>query len=51
MSEKTTMLLTAIASILCAVWGVFAEAYAMTAAMIFNAVVSFVLAFKLGKMR
>ncbi len=50
MSDKKLMLLTALASILCAVWACFVPAYVMCAAMIINAVFSFYVAFKIEKM-
>ena len=50
MSDKAFMLLTAFVSILCAVWACFVPAFGMTAAMIANAILSVILAFKLEKM-
>lgn len=46
MSNKSIMHLTAIASVLCAVWAWFIPAYAMALAMIVNAIFSFVMAIK-----
>jgi hypothetical protein len=50
MSDKTLMLLTALASVLCAVWACYIPAHSTAAALILNAIVSFVLAFRLEKM-
>lgn len=47
MSDRLIMLLTAFASIVCAIWACFVPAFAMAAAMIVNAIFSFIMAFKL----
>lgn len=49
MSDKTIMLLTALASLLVAIWACFIPTIAMAAAMVANAIFSFVMAFKLEK--
>ena len=51
MNDKTLMLLTALISILCAIWACYVPAYSTAVALILNAIVSLVLAFKLGKMK
>lgn len=50
MSDKTLLLLTALASLLCVVWACFVPAYGMAAAMVANAIYSFVMAFKIERM-
>ena len=44
------MLLTALASLLCAVWACYVPAHATALALVFNAIISLVLAFKIEKM-
>lgn len=51
MNDKTIMLLTALFSILCAIWACYVPAYSTAAALVLNAIVSVVLAFRLGKMK
>ncbi len=47
MSDKSFMLITALFSILCAIWACFVPAYGMAAALVLNAIYSFVMAFKI----
>lgn len=49
MSDKSFMLITALLSILCAIWA-FSETTAMAMALIINALFCFVMAFKIENM-
>ena len=49
MSDKSFMLITALLSVLCAIWA-FTVTVAMSYALIVNAIFSFVIAFKIEKM-
>ena len=50
MNDKTLMLLTALASFLCAIWACYVPAMATAVALVFNAIISLILAFKIEKM-
>lgn len=49
MSKKTIMLLTAIASILCAIWAFSVKSGGVAIVLIGNAIFSFIMAFRLKK--
>ncbi len=49
MSDKSFMLITAFLSALCVIWAIHIESYGMAAALIVNAIYSFVMAFKIEK--
>lgn len=51
MSDKSFMLVTALLSALCVIWAICIKTYGMAALLIVNTVYSFVMAFKINKIR
>lgn len=49
MSDKSFMLITALLSTLCVIWALSVELFAMAAALMFNSIFSFVMAYKIEK--
>ncbi len=48
MNDRTLMLLTCAISLVCMVWALSVPAYGMAVALVLNAIISFVLAFRLS---
>ncbi len=49
MSDKTLMLIVAFVSILCGIWALFVPSIGMAVALLFNAILSVRIAFKMEK--